>query len=512
MRDEESQKEVIAFLSNAASYRSGGPVERIDTHAAIIFLTGTRAYKLKRAVRYPYLDFSSPDKRRAVCEAELALNRRTAPDLYLAVRMIGRLAGGRLAIGRGVAIDWVIVMRRFPQHQLFDMKAREGKLTPKLLRDLADEIAIFHAGAEIVAGRPGGEIVRRVIEGNRDSMAAADEDLLAPADCARLTAAQLEVLAAATPLLERRAAAGYVRHCHGDLHLANICLWRGRPTLFDCLEFDRDLATSDVLYDLAFLLMDLWQRGLRCEASAVFNRYCDRRAEAEGIALLPLFLSMRAAVRAHVEAASASRQMERSSRQRHRQAARDYLAEALRVASRPRPRLIAVGGVSGTGKSTLAAGLAPLLGAAPGARLLRTDVMRKQLAGIEPEAHLPRACYTAKAHEAVYTELLREAARTLATGWPVILDGVFDYPATRAAAERVAADLAIPFHGLWLAAPRGVLCARVRARRNDASDAGPSVVDRQLARDIGDLGRWIRIDAGGDAQQTLQQARMMLEL
>lgn len=512
MPDEHDQQEVIAFLSDPASHRGGGPVERIDTHAAIIFLAGERAYKLKRAVRYPYLDYTSPAKRRAVCETELALNRRTAPGLYLAVRAIGRLADGRLAFGRGTALDWVIVMRRFAQNELFDTKARAGELTPKLLRELADAIARFHADAEIVARRSGAAIVRRVIEGNRDSMAAAGGDVLAPTDCARVTAAQLEALAAATPLLDRRAAAGHVRHGHGDLHLANICLWRGRPTLFDCLEFDPGLATSDLLYDLAFLLMDLWQRGLEAEASIVFNRYCDRRAETEGIALLPLFLSMRAAVRAHVEAASAARQMEPSSREAHRQAARNFLDAALRLVRREPPSLIAIGGLSGTGKSTLAAALAPLIGAAPGARVLRTDVLRKRLAGIEPEARLPRASYTAEAHAAAYAELFSEAARTLAAGWPVVIDAVFDYPETRAAAGRLAADLAIPFHGLWLAAPPDKLRERVRARRNDASDAGPSVVDLQLGRDIGDLGGWIRIDAGGDARRTLRRVRNILEL
>lgn len=506
-----SQQEVIAFLSDPKSHRARGPIECIETHAAIIFLVGRRALKLKRAVRFPYLDFSSAAKRKAVCEAEVALNLRTAPDLYLGVRHVGRLANGRLAINRGTPVDWLIVMRRFGQDALLAEMAKQGPLDPRLLRDLADAIARFHDCAEIVEGRDA-EMVRRVIEGNRLSIAEAAGTIFAPAEGARLAAEQLALLDKLAPLLNRRADAGMVRLCHGDLHLANICLWRGRPTLFDCLEFDRELATSDVLYDLAFLLMDLWHRGLHGDASHIFNRYCDRRAEAGGVAALPLFLSMRAAVRAHVEASSAARAAKAEGQARMAERARSLLTAAFHFLARPAPRLIAVGGISGSGKSTLAAGLAPLIAGAPGARLLRTDMLRKRLAGVEPEAHIARRAYTRAAHEATYAALVREARETLDAGWPVVVDAVFDFPDTRTQIERLAAELAVPFCGVWLEAPPEMLRARVRARRNDASDAGTSVVDRQLARDIGDLGNWCRVDASGDAQQTLRRAAALLGL
>lgn len=509
---QDSQQDVVAFLSDPASYPCGDPVERIETHAAILFLVGERAFKLKRAVQYPYLDFSSPTKRKAVCEAELALNRRTAPSLYLGVRAIGRLADGGLAIGRGTPVDWLVVMRRFPQEQLLDTMARVGRLEAKLLRSLADEIARFHAGAEIIAGRAGALMARRVIEGNSKSMAAAARDIFAKSDGVRLARAQRAALDAVASLLDKRAASGYVRHCHGDLHLANICVWRDRPTLFDCLEFDRDLAISDLLYDLAFLLMDLWQRGLYPEASLVFNRYFDRRVETEGVAALPLFLSMRAAVRSHVEASSAVRQTRRQARARHRKAARALLSSAFDFLEVARPRIIAVGGISGSGKSTLAAALAPLVGSAPGARLLRTDILRKRLAGIEPEAHLPRRSYTTEAHATVYAELFAEARKLLVAGWPVIVDAVFDFPETRAGIEHLAEELAVPFHGLWLVAPPALLHARVRARRDDASDAGAAVVDHQLARDVGNLERWRRMDASGNPERTLTLAKHLLKL
>lgn len=506
MTKPDSQSEVIAFLSEPTAYGVNEPIERIDTHAAIIFLVGDRAYKLKRAVRYPYLDFSTAPKRKAICQAELILNRRTAPDLYLEVRFIGRTNNGSLAFGEGSPIDWLVVMRRFAAEGLWDVMAREGRLVPRLLRDLADEVARFHGIADIVRDHDAVGRVRSVIKGNRVSMAELPDTALASSECARLCKASLVLLDQLSPLLARRGGAGLVRHCHGDLHLGNICMWRGKPILFDCLEFDADLATSDLLYDLAFLLMDLWQRGLHGEASLVFNRYCDRRAETEGLAAMPLFLSMRAAVRAHVEARAADRQPGAKARKDKLVTARRYLTSGLCFLDRPQPRLLAVGGLSGSGKSTLAARLAPLIGTPPGARLLRTDMLRKRLAGVDPEAHLPESAYTQETHDAVYAALLDEARKTLNAGWPVIVDAVFDFPAARAQVEALAREVSVPFAGLWLNAPRDLLQARVRARRGDASDAGPTVVDKQLRRDIGILEGWRSVDARGDAQKTLERA------
>lgn len=504
------QDAVIGFLSDPAAYGTDAPVERVDTHAAIVFLVGERAFKLKRAVRLPYLDFSTVAKRKAVCEAELALNRRTAPDLYLHVTFVGRLADGSLALGEGSPIDWLVVMQRFASECLLSTMAERGALDRATMFELADAVARFHDAADIVAGT-GADRVCAVIEGNRASMDALPPESLAADQAERLCSESLAMARDLTPLLDRRAGAGSVRHCHGDLHLANICIWQGRPTPFDCLEFDAALATSDVLYDLAFLLMDLWQRGLHGEASAVFNRYCDRRAETDGLAALPLFLSMRAAVRAHAEASAAERQQAVAARDSRLAVARGYLTSALSLLDRPAPRLIAVGGISGSGKSLLAAGLAPSIGTAPGARWLRSDVLRKQLVGVDPESRLPDSAYTAEAHRTVYAALQQQVRETLAAGWPAVADAVFDSPMARAQMEDIARDLAVPFTGLWLEADREILQARVRGRTGDASDAGPAVVDKQLQRDIGPLGGWHRIDASGSAEQTLALARAHLE-
>jgi uncharacterized protein len=499
---ENVQQATIAFLMRPESYGLAGPVERIDTHAAIVFLAGDRAYKLKRAIKYSYLDFSTTAKRKAACEAELALNRRTAAELYLEVRSINRLTDGALSFDEGEAIDWLVVMRRFEADNLLEAVALQGQLDAPLVRELADQIARFHDNAEVEQG-DGADRVGRVIEGNRATMATLPPASLLPRECSDLHARSIAEWTRLAPLLDQRAAAGHVRHCHGDLHLANICLWRGKPTLFDCLEFDAALATTDVLYDLAFLVMDLWERGFRSQASLLFNRYLDMRDEADGLAAFPLFLSMRSAIRAHVSATAASRQTSGEARRAKLGRAREYLRAARGFLDYPAPRLFAIGGLSGSGKSTLAGALAARIGGAPGARWLRTDVLRKRLAGVAPEAKLPQAAYTPENSATVYARLLDCATRTLATGSWVIVDGVFANSAERAKIAAVAKAAGVGFTGVWLEASPVTLLDRVAARIGDASDADHRVVKRQLDYDLGDLGDWLGINAEGAPDEVL---------
>lgn len=498
----EDQQAVIAFLSRPESYGIVGPVERVDTHAAVVFLANDHAYKLKRAIRYSYLDFSTLDKREAVCQAELVLNRRTAPELYLDVRSVNRLADGRLGFGAGEPVDWLVVMRRFDADTLLEAVASRGGLNEVLVRELADRIAAFHDAAEIVQCDDGAQ---RVIDGNRKSMATLPAVLPAD-DCDELHVCSTDEWRRLAPMLDGRAASSHVRHCHGDLHLANICLWKGKPTLFDCLEFDADLATIDVLYDLAFLIMDLWERGYHGHASLLFNRYLDMREEGDGVAAVPLFLSMRAAIRAHVSATAAGQQKTEEARLAKLETARAYLAAARSFLDQAKPRLLAIGGLSGTGKSTLAGRLAPKLGGAPGARWLRTDVLRKRLAGVKPEVRLSRQAYTPKHNIAVYRRLLEEAGSMLAAGRSVIVDGVFADPVEREKIADVAKAAGVIFSGLWLEAPSKTLVQRVQARLEDASDADRSVVERQLDYDVGDLGGWVRLDAGGTPDDVVARA------
>ncbi|MDD3838731.1 MAG: AAA family ATPase, partial [Phenylobacterium sp.] len=294
------------------------------------------------------------------------------------------------------------------------------------------------------------------------------------------------------PLLEARKGAGFGRRCHSDLHLGNILLEAGRPVLFDCIEFSDTLSDIDVQYDIAFLLMDLAFRG-RAEAGRTLAAWLDESARSfgpqvfDGLAALPLMQSARAAVRAHVAAHSDKPEQGRA-----------YLAAALSHLSPPPPRLVAVGGLSGAGKSTFARAAAPLVGPSPGAVVVRTDEVRKRLAGVGVLERLPQEAYAPDFSAQVYAAAFDAAGRMLKAGWSVVLDATFIDEDLRRRAEALAESNGVPFEGVWLTAPVEVLEARVRERTADASDATVEVLARQRARDPGRID-WSIVDVSAGA-------------
>jgi aminoglycoside phosphotransferase family enzyme/predicted kinase len=502
----DDQRGVIAFLSEPTSY--GAAVEHVDiveTHASLVFLAGDRAYKLKRAVKYPYLDFSTVAERKRACEAEFALNRRTAPTLYLEVRPLARLPDGKVGFAsNGSAIDWVVVMRRFDESSLFDALARADRLSAPLMQALAGHIADFHAGAERRFDHGGLAPLTATVEMNHRCLAAARHAGFAPASIDELRERSLERLAAVGELLDRRRAEGKVRRCHGDLHLRNICL-DGQPTLFDCLEFSDAFACIDVLYDLAFLLMDLEHRGFADFSNLVLNRYLDLTAEDDGLPAMPVLLSLRAAIRAHVTATAIDSATHLGKKPEMAAEARRYLDLAARLLTPRQCRLVAVGGLSGSGKSTLAAALAPELGA----RVLRSDVIRKRLFEAAPETRLPASAYLPEVSNRVYETLRQKAPAALAAGYSVIIDAVSLRPEERHSFAAVAKAAGVPFSGLWLAAPARTMEHRLRTRRGDASDASIEVLAQQLRTDAGPMD-WTVIDADAGAESCRAAARIAL--
>ncbi len=506
----EDQTEVIEFL--AAPSTHGTPaVERIDTHSSVVFLAGDRAYKLKRAVRFDYLDFSTAERRRAMSGAEVRLNRRTAPGIYRGVLPITREPGGRLALGgSGAPVDWVVAMNRFPQEALFDRLAAAGRLDLELMPLLGTAIADFHRIAEPRTDHGGTSGMAWVIDGNAEGFAEYGTDVLDRAACRRLTEASRAELARRSAWLDERRAAGFVRQCHGDLHLRNIVLLDGRPTLFDGVEFNDEIACTDVLYDFAFLLMDLWRRALPRHANAVWNRYLAETGEFTGLSLLPLFLSCRAAVRAKTSATAARLQPDARRSRELQSSAREYLAMAETLLTPPRPCLIAIGGFSGTGKSTLALGLAPGIGAVPGAVVIRSDEIRKQLAGVPALQRLGPEGYSPEMSERVYAAAAERARLIIRQGHSAIVDAVYARPGDRQEIERVAADASVPFAGIWLEAPEATLVARVEERRHDPSDADAAVVRLQHAQHTGAIG-WRRIDASMAPEAVLEHAAAYLD-
>lgn len=499
----QDQREVAAFLEDPRTY-GGAEVERIDTHAAMVFLAGDRAIKLKRAVWFPFLDFSTVDLRRRNCRREVELNRRTAPDLYLDALPVTRETGGGLALGgTGEPVDWVVEMRRFEQDDLFDRMAERDALDTDLMLDLADAIAAFHREADPVRKAGGADGMRWVVDDNMEELAAMD-GVFEPAPVENLADQSRAALDRVADLLDARRESGFVRRCHGDLHLRNIALIEGRPTLFDCIEFNDDIACVDVLYDLAFLLMDLDHRGRRDLANPVFNRYLARTGDTGGLAALPLFLSCRAAVLAKVRAAAAVRQPDDKAAASLRNEAGDYFRRALGYLDPVPPRLVAVGGEVGAGKSTLAHAIAPELGAVPGAVVLRTDVLRKQLFDCDILERLPEKAYSDGATRRTYGRLIEECEAALRAGFSVVADATFVAPRLQRRIERVAANADVPFTGIWLRAPLAVREARIAGRRRDASDA--TVELARMMNDDAAPEDWIELDAETDVARLAEQA------
>ncbi|WP_439596888.1 AAA family ATPase [Falsiroseomonas sp.] len=465
----------------AALLRRLSGAEPIETHISAVFIGKETVWKLKKAVRLGFLDFSDPSARAHFARRELVLNQPHAPGMYRDVVPVTRAADGSLALdGVGEPVDWVLRMAPVPKDDFLDVIARRGGLTPDLLDATADAVAALHAAAPPAPpGFDAPAAAARVLAGNiRDGHATG----LPPMRVAALGQAMATRLAELTPHLAARQAEGHVRRCHGDLHLGNLCLWQGRPTPFDALEFDEAMATTDTGYDLAFLLMDLCQSGQRAAANRAMNRYLARTGDFGLLPALGFWMALRAMVRAHVEARRGGDGLA-------------YLAAAEAHLRPIPPRLVAVGGLQGTGKTWLARQIAPDLGAAPGALHLRTDETRKRRAGLAPEDRLPPEAYAEAESQAVHAEIFAAARAALAAGQSVVLDAVFLDPAQRQAAEAAAAPH--PFTGFWLAAPLDLLRGRV-ARRSaegrDASDATVAVLERAAAADPGPIA-WQVLDA-----------------
>jgi len=500
------QVEVVAFLSSPAAYEPAPvSVERIVTHAAMVFLAGDEAYKIKRAVTYSYLDFSTLEKRLATCKHEFEINRDNAPGLYLGVVPIVRRSDGKLSIGGiGDIIEWAVRMRRFEAKNLLSNLYASNPPSDPTIRDLAEAVVRLHRGAMPLTTPDGAARIGAIVEELRDALAEHPGRLPAEAVERFIELADTE-LDRNRLCLKLRGRRGCIRRCHGDLHLGNIVAIDGEPVLFDAIEFDDEMATIDVLYDLAFLLMDLDIRGFRRSANMLLNRYLTLSKtglDLYGLAALPLFMGLRAAIRAMVA-------LQRGHDRQADDEAWRYLDRALGYLKRVRPRLIAVGGCSGTGKSTLARGLAPLIGRSPGAVHLSSDSERKELAGVPELQRLGPAGYTPEVTAAVYRRLQSKATRALRSGCSVVVDATFLRPQDRGAIEAVAGRVGVTFTGVWLATLQPLASARVASRQADASDATTDVVERQFAA-TSPPEDWIAVDASGTIEQTLAAAALRL--
>ena len=351
------QNAVFKLLNDPATY-GGAEVRRLDTHGAVVFLAGDRVIKVKRAVRYPFLDYSTLDKRKASCQAELDVNRHFAPQLYRRIVPITRESNGSLALdGIGETVEWAVEMVRFDENKTLDRLAERGELSDVLTAKLAIAIAAMHKRAQPADAAAWIGALEGFVQ-NNTSIFKKHRDLFSDRAIVDLERQSLAALARLRPLLAARGRQGLIRRGHGDLHLGNIAVLDGEPIAFDALEFDAVIASGDVLYDLAFLLMDLAESGREDAANQVLNGYfaAVRRIEdCDGIAALPFFMSLRAAIRAMTTASRldlANTDVARS--------ARRYFDLALELLAPVKPAVVCTGGLSGTGKTHLARALAPV--------------------------------------------------------------------------------------------------------------------------------------------------------
>jgi uncharacterized protein len=500
-----TQERVFAFLTDPATHPH---VDRIDTHGASIFLEGDRALKIKRAIRFPYLDYSTLEKRKAACEEEINVNRRFAPQIYRRVVPITRNDDGSLSIGGdGTPVEFAVEMTRFDEHQTIDHLAESGEPDSDLVEAIADAIAASHAIAPLASTEPWIASIPTFIEGNDLAFQAA---ACFPAnEIADLRDASVRSFSRVREILKQRGKQGYVRRCHGDLHLGNIVLIERKPVLFDAIEFDPTIASIDVLYDLAFPIMDFIRHDRPAAANALFNAYLKTTSgdNLAALAAMPLFMSLRAAIRANVLLARLGRNAD--GKADVAQSAQTYFDLARRLINPAAPTLVAVGGLSGTGKSVLAHTLAPSILPQSGAVVLRTDVLRKQQFGVKETDRLPQEAYQPEMTQRIYDLLVQRAERILSQGYSVVVDAVFARPSERAAIRDAARRLNIGFVGLFLQTDLATRMNRVGRREGDASDATPEIAGLQEQYDLGTLD-WSVVDASGTPEQTLRRSQIQI--
>jgi aminoglycoside phosphotransferase family enzyme/predicted kinase len=504
------QDRVLQFLNDCLG--RDHEVRRCETHAAVVFLAGDRALKVKRAVQFPFLDYSTLEKRKAACATELEVNRRFAPQLYHRIVPVTREADGHFALdGNGQPVEWAVEMIRFDENQTLDRMAARRQIDVRVAERLAGMVLAMHGAAERVDAEPWIAALERYIEQN-SAVFFQNDNVFNKDDAVALDHGARHELKRLTPLLRTRGTTGFVRRGHGDLHLGNIAMIDDLPVAFDAIEFDPLIASGDLLYDLAFLLMDLVERGLAGPANILFNGYfADVRdlTHYDGLAALPFFMSLRAAIRANVTMARAALGAERDRRDLI-DSARTYFDLARALLRQVRPRILCMGGLSGTGKSVLARALAPDLSPAPGALVLRSDIERKTMFELHNNERLPVEAYSSGISEKIYGLLSGKAVRIARAGYSVIIDAVYAKPAERAAIESAAKAANIEFIGFFLTADLETRIARIRTRIGDASDADSTVARQQEAYDLGGVD-WAEIDASGTPEQTCDRALAKLK-
>jgi uncharacterized protein len=478
------------------------PIQLIQTHISYVLLTGDYAYKVKKNTSFGFLDFTTLEKRRHFCQEELRLNWRLCPELYLAVLPIiqdsghyrfgdaqdnGAADSGCAAIAPSQPIiEYAVQMRQFPQETLFSHLFQDSKLTPELIRQLSDLVAAFHAKAESnddICAYGSVTAIGTVDRSNyalSESFIGRSQTQQQYEQTRRFTT---QFLTQHADWFVQRQAEGKIRDCHGDLHLNNVCLYQDKIQIFDCIEFNQEFRNIDVIYDVAFMVMDLEFQGRKDLANIFLNRYLEQTGDYKGAALLPVYLSMRAYIRANVNSLALNDvAIADADKVDFLQRAQDYYRLAWNYTQRSQGRIILMSGLSGSGKSTVARQLAQKLNAIH----LRSDAVRKHLADIPLHQRGDRGgefgsgIYTPEMTQKTYGALLDLGLLLAQQGWPVILDAKYDRQSLRQMVMEAAISAQIPIKIVQCTAPMEVLRDRLNRRTNDIADATADLLDSQI--------------------------------
>ena len=488
----ETQRRLIHALQNPARYpHPAEAITLLETHISYVLLSGHFAYKIKKAVNLGFLDFSSLERRRFYCEEELRLNRRLAPELYLAVVPISgtpdepQLGDGEIRAGRALPIEYAVKMLEFPQAALLDQRLFAGALLPAEIDALAERIAEVHT--QIARTGPGDDygLPAAVWAPMAQNFAQLHQGPNTPIDIALLDTLESwsrDEYARLKTLLAARQSNGFVRECHGDLHLGNIALLHGTPQLFDCIEFSPDLRWIDVINEVSFLIIDLEERGNPGYAYRFLNHYLESTGDYAGLRALPFYLVYRALVRAKVAGIRAAQ--EDLTAAREQTAIRtQYLVCARRASLPGKPQLLLMHGVSGSGKTWVAQAILEHIGALR----LRSDIERKRLCGLPPLARsnsaIDRGLYGAETTRATYQRLIQLAQTILQAGFPVVVDAASLKNWQRRIFRSLAEALHVPFRIISCYAEDATLHRRLTKRQQtgtDASEAGMAILRHQL--------------------------------
>jgi aminoglycoside phosphotransferase family enzyme/predicted kinase len=485
--DATAQKRLVAaLLAGNVLGAEHAPLTLLETHISYVFLTGTFAYKVKKAIELGFLDFRSLSSRHFFCQEELRLNRRSAPQLYLdVVPITGELDAPAIG-GEGPILDYAVKMREFPQQALASQALARGELSPAQIDELATDVAAFHRAigvATLGGGFGAPEAILHIALQNFAQIRplAGSTEVVSVLDGLEQWTMREHAARAATML--RRREEGFVRECHGDLHLGNIALIDGRLTIFDCVEFNQQMRWIDVMSEIAFAVMDLEDRGRADLARRFLNAYLEITGDYEGLSVLRFYLVYRAMVRAKIAVLRSAQLGTTELQAAARAECAGYIALARRYAQPPRPAIVITHGVSGCGKTTLSQALLELTAAVR----VRTDVERKRALRVESAKGVKQGIdgglYSPQATEKTYAVVLGFARAAATAGYLTIVDGAFLKRWQRDMFRRLAAELRVPFAIVAFAASEATMRARVEQRQRvgiDVSDADLAVLEHQL--------------------------------